>query len=709
MDSLNALWGKLGLRNRVLLLAALFLGVGSLPVVLSEMRIRVDDYRERLLQEMEITMDLLDISIGEQATIGDYATIQKILDSRAYKPMVDRIAWQDREGIILQATGMKAVAVFPDWFGKLADLKPLSQSRGILVGGEYYGTLSVRFSTVDLGNRVWQGWPRQLLEILFFVVASLAIIWIVLRDNLLPLEGIAALARGFLAGDYQVKVPVYPRLAPEVRATLDMVNQATGRVRRLLLSLSAQRSALNNAAIVAECDTQGIITYVNDKFCKISGYSRQEVLGLTHRFLNSGRHPARFFVDMWATLKEGRVWRGEICNRDKNGGLFWVDTTITPIIGADGKPEKYIGVRFDVTESKLAKAALLASEENYRRIVETAQEGIWVLDVNGVAVYVNRRMAEMLGYEINEMLESSLFEFMHESVREGAQQKWERHIREVNERQDICFRHKNGAEVWTMISTNVIFDDAGRVAGILWMVADITERRQTEMEIKESREQLRQLSSHLQRAREEEKARIAREIHDELGGTLTALKMDIFWLTRKLPQNLAPLLSKTDTMSALVDSAVQTTRRICTELRPTILDDLGLVAAIEWQVREYEIRTGIECVLHLDESGISPDGDGSIALFRILQESFTNIIRHAHATRVEIALHREGDNIMMQIKDNGVGISEDKVLNPLSHGIRGMIERAWDLGGALSVSDAPGRGTVIYALIPSPQREKAGA
>jgi len=408
-------------------------------------------------------------------------------------------------------------------------------------------------------------------------------------------------------------------------------------------------------------------------------------------------------------LKEGRVWRGEICNRDKNGGLFWVDTTITPIIGADGKPEKYIGVRFDVTESKLAKAALLASEENYRRIVETAQEGIWVLDVNGVAVYVNRRMAEMLGYEINEMLESSLFEFMHESVREGAQQKWERHIREVNERQDICFRHKNGAEVWTMISTNVIFDDAGRVAGILWMVADITERRQTEMEIKESREQLRQLSSHLQRAREEEKARIAREIHDELGGTLTALKMDIFWLTRKLPQNLAPLLSKTDTMSALVDSAVQTTRRICTELRPTILDDLGLVAAIEWQVREYEIRTGIECVLHLDESGISPDGDGSIALFRILQESFTNIIRHAHATRVEIALHREGDNIMMQIKDNGVGISEDKVLNPLSHGIRGMIERAWDLGGALSVSDAPGRGTVIYALIPSPQREKAGA
>lgn len=709
MNSLNALWGKLGLRNRVLLLAALFLGVGSLPVVVSETRNKLAEYRELLSREMDITMDLLEISIAEQATIGDYATIQKIIESRASKPLVDRIAWQDGEGIILQATGMKAAAVFPDWFGKLADLKPLSQSRGILVGGEYYGTLTVNFSTVPLGNRVWQRWPHQLLEILFFVVSSLAIIWIVLRDSLRPLEGIAALARGFLAGNYQVKVPVHPRLAPEVRDTLDMVNQATERVRGLLQSLSAQRSALNNAAIVVECDTEGIITYVNDKFCKISGYSRQEVLGQTHRFLNSGRHPAGFFIEMWSTLKAGRVWRGEICNRDKNGALFWVDTTITPIIGADGKPKKYIGVRFDVTENKLAKAALRASEENYRRIVETAQEGIWVLDVNGVTAYVNRRMAEMLGYDIHEMLESSLFDFMHESVREDAQQKWERHIREVNERQDICFRHKNGAEIWTMISTNVIFDDAGRVAGILWMVADITERRQTEMEIKESREQLRQLSSHLQQVREEEKARIAREIHDELGGTLTALKMDIFWLTRKLPQNLAPLLSKTDTMSALVDSAVQTTRRICTELRPTILDDLGLVAAIEWQVREYEARTGIECALHLDESGISPDGDGSIALFRILQESFTNIIRHANATRVEIALRREGGNIMMQIKDNGVGISEDKVLNPLSHGIRGMIERARNLGGALSVSDAPGGGTVIYALIPLPQREKAEA
>ncbi len=709
MDSLNALWRKFGLRNRVLLLAALFLGVGSLLVAFSETRNRLAEYRELLSHEMDITMDLLEISIGEQATIGDYSTIQKIIESRAAKPSVERIAWRDGDGIILQATGGRAVAVFPDWFAMLAELKPLSQSRGILVGGEYYGTLTVSFSTVALGNRVWQIWPRQLLEILFFVVASLAIIWIVLRDSLRPLEGIAAMARGFLAGDYQVKIPVYPRLAPEVRVTLDMVNRASERVRGLLLSLSQQRSALNNAAIVVECDTRGIITYVNDKFFEMSGYSRQEVIGQTHRFLNSGRHPARFFDEMWQTLEAGRVWRGEVCNRDKNGALFWVDTAITPIIGADGKLEKYIGVRFDITESKLAKAALHASEENFRRIVETAQEGIWVLDVNGVTTYVNRRMAEMLGYGIHEMLEHALFEFMDEAVRKEAKQKWERYIRKVNKQQDICFRHRNGTEIWTMISTNVIFDDAGRVAGILWMVADITERRQTELEIKESREQLRQLSSHLQRAREEEKARIAREIHDELGGTLTALKMDIFWLTRKLPQNLAPLLSKTDTMSALVDSAVQTTRRICTELRPTILDDLGLVAAIEWQVREYGIRTGIECVLHVDESGMSLDGDSSIALFRILQESFTNIIRHASATRVEIELRREDDNIMMQIKDDGVGISEDKILNPLSHGIRGMIERAWNLGGALSVSDATGGGTVINALIPLPQRQKAEA
>lgn len=707
MDSLHSLWGKLGLRARVLLLAAMFLGVGALLVNFSETQRMAAEYREDLSHEMDNTMDLLEISISDQAIIGgDYMTIQKIIESRVRKPLVERISWYDAEGQTLHAAGSKTAAKSPGWFGMLVDLKQPAQSREIAVGGYRYGTVTVYFSTITLENRMWKRWWRQSLETLLFVLAFVAIIWVTLRDGLRPLEGVAAVARRFMAGDYKARMPVYPHLAPEMRDTLEMVNQSTERIGALLLSLSEQQRATDNAAIVVESDTRGIITYVNDKFCEISGYSRGELLGRDHRFLKSGYHPPEFFTNMWATLKAGRIWYGEVCNRARDGSLFWVDTTITPVAGTDGQPVKYIGVRFDITARKLAEDALRASEANYRRIVETAQEGICVIDVRGVITYLNQRMADMLGHSVLEMQELPLLDFMDEASRAEARQKLEHRVQGEGRRHDFCFRHKDGSEVWTIVSTNPICDEAGKVVGALGMVSDITERKRTEMKIEESREQLRRLSSHLQRVREEEKASIAREIHDELGGTLTALKMDIFWLTRKLPNNLEAVFEKTEAMSALVDSAVQTTRRICTELRPTILDDLGLVAAIEWQTREYEKRTGIECVINLAESEMPLSGACSIALFRILQESLTNIARYARATRVEVDLHRDGDGILMQIKDNGVGISEDKVLNPLSHGIRGMIERARDLGGTLLVGGAPGQGVEICARIPLPQTEK---
>ena len=167
---------------------------------------------------------------------------------------------------------------------------------------------------------------------------------------------------------------------------------------------------------------------------------------------------------------------------------------------------------------------------------------------------------------------------------------------------------------------------------------DITERKKAEEQLKGSTEQLRALSAHLQSVREEERTLISREIHDELGQELTGLKMDLSWLVKRLSKNQKSLISKTESMLKLVDSTIQTVRRISSELRPGVLDDLGLIAAIEWQAQDFENRTGITCDFSSSVEEIGLDRDRSTAVFRIFQETLTNVSRHAKATRVKISL-----------------------------------------------------------------------
>jgi signal transduction histidine kinase len=212
--------------------------------------------------------------------------------------------------------------------------------------------------------------------------------------------------------------------------------------------------------------------------------------------------------------------------------------------------------------------------------------------------------------------------------------------------------------------------------------------------------QLRELTAYLQTAREEERAYVAREIHDEFGQTLTALKMDLSWLARRLPQRQTDLAAKVNAMAGLVDGAVNTVRRIATELRPGLLDDLGLVAAIEWQAQEFARRTGLTVELHLGDQDLALDRDLATALFRIFQEALTNIARHAAATRVEIELVHQPDLLKLVVADNGKGIEPAQILAPRSLGLLGMRERARALGGDVVIEGSPGQGTTVTVRIP---------
>jgi len=216
----------------------------------------------------------------------------------------------------------------------------------------------------------------------------------------------------------------------------------------------------------------------------------------------------------------------------------------------------------------------------------------------------------------------------------------------------------------------------------------------------ESRGKLRNLAAHLQVIREEERERIAHEIHDELGQALTALKMDVHWIRRKLPNTEDSLVEKTVTMSTLIDTTVQSVKRIISELRPRLLDDFGLSAAMEWQADEFMKRTGIQCDIELEPEDIILDEARSIAIFRIFQETLTNITRHADATHARVSLKENTNVIEMRVSDNGKGISKKRLSATQSFGIIGMRERAHSLGGSLVIAGDRGDGTTVTVTIP---------
>jgi signal transduction histidine kinase len=226
------------------------------------------------------------------------------------------------------------------------------------------------------------------------------------------------------------------------------------------------------------------------------------------------------------------------------------------------------------------------------------------------------------------------------------------------------------------------------------------ERKHTEEQLRESHAQLRALSVHLQYVREQERMRIAREVHDELGQSLTGLKLQLTWMAGRLPKDLKSLHKKIHAMADSIDGTIHSIRRIATELRPGLLDTAGLPAALEWQAIEFQKQTGIECCVGVAMRGSTLNQDLNTAFFRIFQETLTNIIRHANATKVEVRLFEAAQHFILEVKDNGRGISESEIQNTKSIGLVGMRERAALLGGEVRWRGHPGKGTTVSVRIP---------
>ena len=244
-----------------------------------------------------------------------------------------------------------------------------------------------------------------------------------------------------------------------------------------------------------------------------------------------------------------------------------------------------------------------------------------------------------------------------------------------------------------------ICDERGQVVGGLSVVRDVTEQKLLRDELERSREELRELATHLQEMTERERKALAREVHDELGQALTALKMDLSWIHRSVPEATPGLARRLASMEEVIDDTVGRVRRIATELRPALLDRLGVVAAIEWQAEQFQRRMGIRCTARVPDSVVADEAVG-LCLFRCLQEALTNVARHAQATRVEIEVSEDENGVRLGVSDNGCGISEEALRKLGSFGILGMRERIRALGGGLEVQRRDAGGTSVEVVIP---------
>lgn len=256
----------------------------------------------------------------------------------------------------------------------------------------------------------------------------------------------------------------------------------------------------------------------------------------------------------------------------------------------------------------------------------------------------------------------------------------------------------SGSIQWINLRFSPTFSDSGTVRGE-GLMTSISEIKRAEQEIRESRSRLAELSSHLERAKEQERARVSREIHDDIGGNLTAIKIDLMWLAGR-PESANPAIAdKIRQIDALVDETIQTTSRIARDLRPGVLD-LGLTAAIEWLAREFSNRMNIPCRLNLPREDPEIDPDTATAMFSIFRETLTNITKHAAATRVEVELRSQNDIVVLRVSDNGRGISAADLGKTGSFGLRGMAERAEQLGGTVKVDSNASAGSMVTVTIP---------
>jgi len=350
---------------------------------------------------------------------------------------------------------------------------------------------------------------------------------------------------------------------------------------------------------------------------------------------------------------------------------------------------------------------LQGADHTYRAFVERMNEGTAVLSSDHIVLHSNGRFARFLGRRLQSVIGSSLMDFVlpddHPKLRALLQ-----HAAQKNCRGEIRLQPRRGAPMSVHLSLNPLLLNSTQAVCLI--ASDLSEMKRAEESLVLQREQLRALAERLQSVREEDRKQVARELHDQIGQILTAIKMDMTWICRHLPESEGKALVRLKESIQLINDGVKAVRTICSGLRPGVLDDLGLAAAIEWQVSDFASRNGIQYEVSVPPVDSHLDGDRAIAIFRIFQECLTNVARHAQAKSVRASLVQEDESILLVVEDDGIGFCESELSNTLgSLGILGMKERAQFCGGDVQIKSSPGNGTTVTVRVPvdTPRAERS--
>jgi two-component system, NarL family, sensor histidine kinase UhpB len=455
--------------------------------------------------------------------------------------------------------------------------------------------------------------------------------------------------------------------------------------------------------IIAVVDESALIRYGSPSVEAVLGYDPDELVGGSAADLV---HPAdipRVLEAHYAALRDPTAAQRSVefrC-RHKDGTWRVIEALGSMLQYRSAGPQVVLTLR-DVTERWRAEAALRDSEERLRLALDAGKLGIWDWDVPNDRVTWSERVYQLHGLT-PETFGGRVEEFTavihpedRAKVREGVR-------RALHERADYAVEFRvvhpaTGETRWVWTNGRVLFGEDGTPQRMLGATLDVTERLLAEEALRASHEQLRLLARRLDEVRDEELIRLSREIHDELGHALTALRLDLGWLLPRLRRNREPVPRKAAEMLALLDDTIDSVRRIAGQLRPPVLEDLGLGPALESLLERFLRKSGLEVDLQAETAEVPPAARR--ALYRIVQEALTNVVRHAGARKVRVRLESSPEQVVMEIADDGRGIPPGMIHDPHSLGLVGMRERAAALGADFEVVAGPTGGTTVRVAVP---------
>jgi PAS domain S-box-containing protein len=625
-------------------------------------------------------IEVVSQAVQDSVVIGDYDTVRKVLEKGVRGSAFSSASFIDLNGGRIDAEAPRPVSSRagrpPRWLNDWVDEQLYDVNRPLTVGGRDYGILRLHYDTYGVADQIWGVMVAAVLLGAFSLLIGLMLIRVPIKRWLGGLERLRGLVEAIGKDQADVEQYAISEHDPiEIRRVAEMINRTATLLAEREASrraLDDQKFALDQHAIVSITDSQGVITYANDHFCAITGYSREELLGRNHRIINAGVHPRSFFEEIWHTISSGQVWQGEMCNRSRSGALFWVRATLVPLLGRDGLPQQYVAIRTDITDRKRAEHELANQRAFFERISETLGEGLYAQDPDGRCTYMNAEAERLLGWTRAEMIGRNVHDTLHTTA-EGlsiprhecpihlkVQENGEAHL------DDQHFMRKDGSIFPVVLVSKTLYAPDGHAEGTVVAFQDISTRLEAQAAILKAKEDAEQAS----RVKGNFLANMSHEIRTPLNGIIgmTGLALDTE-LNDEQREYVSMVKSSADALLDIVNDILDFSK-----IEAGRMDIEHIEFSLEKMLREtlkgLALRAHqkkLELMLRVEHD--VPErlvGDPG-RLRQVLINLVGNAIKFTERGEIEVTVRRVNDPAQRQaelrfsVRDTGIGIAPDKV------------------------------------------------